>query len=299
MGAYRGGLLQALPFITMENRTLSYIALGLAVIAVATVFFTHNPQGAGSSNAAFNKVISSGTVRVGYAAYPPYIIKDPNTGELSGVFYDLTNVLANQLGMKVEWVEAGAYGTIFSDLSSGRYDIYGGGIWPNSTRAKAGYFTDAAFYNAVYAYARTNDHRFDNNLAAINGKSVRISTLDGEVGQAVAKTDYPDAQEVSLPQTAPFDQIALQVISNKADVAFLQPDAAGNFQKANPNTLRQVSGQPIRLFGNTYAVNLGETSLQQMFNVALQEAVSSGAVEKILAKYQPNYYLLPAPSYTK
>jgi polar amino acid transport system substrate-binding protein len=284
----------------MENKTLSYIALGLAVIAIfiGSMSLSHRSQQPTDSSD-FQKVMASGTLRVGYVAYPPYIIKDPNTGQLSGIFYDLTNQLASQLALKVEWVEGAGYGTIFTDLDSNRYDVYGGGIWANSTRSKVGYFTIAAFYNSVNAYARTNDHRFDNNLAAINDPSVKISAMDGELGDVIAKADYPKAQEVSLPQSSPFDQLPLQVITNKADVAFLQPDAVAGFLKANPNTLREVSVQPLRLYGNTYAVKLGDTELQNMLDVALQEAINNGTVAKIVAKYQSvnNAYLLPATPY--
>ena len=284
----------------MENKTLTYVAIGLAVLALAVGFFSQRSQQA-ADNSNLEEVLSSGMMRVGYVPYAPYIIKDPNTGELSGIFYDITNQLATQLGLKVEWVEGAGYGTIFSDLDSNRYDVYGGGIWSNSTRAKAGFFTDAAFYNAVYAYARPNDHRFDNNLAAINDPSVKVSIMDGEIGQFITQTDYPKAQTVSLPNASPFDQIALQVVSNKADIAFLQADAVAGFLKANPNTLRRVSDQPVRLYGNTYAVKLGDSKLQNMLNVALQEAINSGAIAPVLTKYQsaPDAYLLPAAPYTK
>lgn len=284
----------------MENKTLSYIAVGVAIIALIIAFVRSPQSGATNSNpnSTFEKVMASGTLRAGYINYPPYVIKDPKTGQLSGVFYDLTNALAAQLGLKVQWVEEAGYGTIFTDLDSGRYDVFGGGLWANSTRAKAGYLSAPAYYSAVYAYVKANDHRFDNNLNAINDPSVKISTLDGDLGQVIAKADFPKASEVSLPQSAPFDQISLQIISGKADVAFLQLDAAELFLKANPGTLRQVPSQPLRIFGNSYAVKLGENDLYQMLNVALQEAINSGTVAKILSKYDPssNLYLhLAAP----
>ncbi len=284
----------------MENKTLSYIAIGLAVLALL-VGFLGNRSAQTAHGDAFERVMSSGTIRAGYIAYPPYIIKDPNTGELSGVFYDLTNEVAKQLGLKVEWVEEAGYGTIFTNLDTNRYDVFGGGLWANSTRAKAGYLSIPVFYNSVYAYARTNDTRFNSNLEAINNSSVRISTMDGELGDVIASTDFPNAQKVSLPQNSPFDQIALQIVANKADVGFFQPDVAEGFIKANPNSIRQVSEQPLRLYGNVYAVKMGEAELQQMFNVALQEAIDSGAVAKILAKYQTYTasYLQPAAPFAQ
>src|SRR5207253_3108802 len=115
------------------------------------------------------------TLRAGYIVYPPYIIKDPKTGVLSGIFYDLTMKLAEQLGLKIEWIEEAGYGTIFTSLESGRYDVYAGGVWANSTRSKVGYLTAPAFYNAMFAYARTNDHRFDSSLDVVNNPNIKIS----------------------------------------------------------------------------------------------------------------------------
>jgi polar amino acid transport system substrate-binding protein len=285
----------------MQNKTLSYVAIGLAIVAVFVCLGVSHSSQKTADDADFQRVMASGVLRVGYVAYPPYVIKDPNTGALSGIFYDLTNEVATQLGLKVVWVEGAGYGTIFSDLDSNRYDVYGGGIWANSTRSKVGYFTIAAFYNGVYAYARSGDYRFYNNLAAINDPSVKISTMDGELGDVIARADYPKAQEISLPQSAPFDQIPLQVIANKADIAFLQPDAIAGFLRANPDSLYQISDKPLRLYGNTYAVKLGDSELQNMLNIALQEAINDGKVSEILAKYQSsaNAYLLPATPYTK
>lgn len=284
------------------NKT-NWLIGGVAILAlILSIFaFSNNPGGDETSTTSFDKVLSSGIIRAGYIIYPPYFIKDPNTGEFSGIFHDLTTELASQLELDVEWIEEAGYGTIFSSLSSGRYDVFAGGLWANSTRAKAGYLTSSAFYNAVYAYVRAGDFRFDNNLNAINSSNVRISTMDGELGSVIAKSDFPNAEEVSLPQTAPFDQMALQVIANKADIVFLQPDSAGLFLEANPGTLRRVPSEPLRLYGNAYAVKLGESALQQMIDVALQEAINSGTVDKILTKYQSsaNSYLRAAAPYTE
>ncbi len=269
----------------MDNKTLSYVAIGLASLALVVGFLGNRSEQV-SQGDAFERVMSSGTIRAGYIAYPPYIIKDPDTGELSGTFYEITNAVAEQLGLKVEWVEEGGYGTIFSSLDSNRYDVYGGGLWANSTRAKAGFLTIPVFYDTIYAYARAGDSRFNNNPEAINSVDVRISTLDGEMGDIIADADYPNAEKVSLPQNSPFDQVALQVTANKADIMLTPPNALEGFLKANPNSLQRISEQPLRLFGNVYAVKLGESELQQMFNVALQEAIDSGTISKIVSKYK-------------
>jgi len=286
----------------MNTKMIALVAgLALGVSFIGTQAFSRSTASSDAQSAAAATVLESGTIRAGYIVYPPYIVKDPKTGQLSGVFYDLTNALGDQLGLKIQWVEGSGYGTIFTDLDSGRYDVFAGGLWANSTRAKAGLLTTPVFYSAIYAYARSSDHRFDNNLATINTPDTRISTMDGAIDNVIANTDYPKAQDITLPQSAVAEQAQLDVISGKADVTFAQSDVILLFLKTNPGTLRQIATQPLRIFGNSYAVKRGANDLLQMLNVATQEAVNNGTVEKIIEKYQlsPNSYLQLAPSYAK
>lgn len=280
------------------NKT-SWIVVGLAIIAIILSLFSLVGKGGSGvgSGSVLDKVVSSGTLRAGYIVYPPYIFKDPKTGELSGIFYDITNAVGKQLGVKVDWVEEAGYGTIATSLEAGRYDVYAG-IWPNVPRSKVITFTAPAYYDAVYAYARTADHRFDNNLNSINVPGVKISTIDGELGDNIAKETFPNAERVSLPQTAPFDQLSLQVISNKADITFLSPTPANLFLKSNPGTIRRVSETPVRVYGSTLGVKLGETGLRDALSVAINELVNMGVVNKVLGQYDPTALHL-APPYAR
>jgi ABC-type amino acid transport substrate-binding protein len=132
----------------------------------------------------------------------------------------------------------------------------------------------------------------------VNNPSVKISTLDGAIDDVIAKTDYPRSIYVTLPQSSVSDQGLLDVTSKKADVTFAQPDVISLFLKTNPGTLRKISPQPLRLYGNSYAVKAGEDELYQMLNVAVKEAADNGTVDKILTKYQSSsdaYLRLAAP----
>ena len=283
-----------------NNKTLSYIGIVLGVIAILITFLTFNTgsKGGAASNSVFDKVLSSGVLRAGYIIYPPYMSKDPKTGEFSGIFYDLTNAVGKRLGLKVDWVEEPGYGTIATSLNAGRYDVFTTGIWPNADRSKAITFSIPSYYDVVYAYARSGDHRFDNNLEAINSPQVRISTVDGELGDSIARESYPNAQRVGLPQTSPFDQLELEVVSKKADIVFLPPTSAILFLKANPGTLRQVSDTPVRVYGTTFGVKLGEVNLQNMISVVVQELQNTGALSKIVSKYDLTALKVALP-YTK
>ena len=55
-------------------------------------------------------VIKSGKLRCGYVAYSPGCLKDPNTGELSGIGIDSIKMVAKNLGLQVEWAEEVGWG---------------------------------------------------------------------------------------------------------------------------------------------------------------------------------------------
>src|SRR5690349_1133348 len=81
-----------------------------------------------------DRVLDSSTIRAAYLVRPPNIIKDPNTGELSGIFVDILNEIGRRTGLQVQWVEEVTWSTMIEGLNSNRYDIVGTGIWRNATR---------------------------------------------------------------------------------------------------------------------------------------------------------------------
>src|ERR1700694_448044 len=162
-------------------------------------------------SSAFDRVAKTRTIRCAYLLYSPYFRKDPNTGELSGIFHDIMEEVGKNSGLKIDWAEQVGYENIFAGLNADRYDVFAGGLWPNSTRAQAGYFSSPVFYSVIRAWGRPNDERFVNNLSSINSPDVRIATIDGAMEDIIAKTDFPKAQRVSLPELSPFPKNLLNI----------------------------------------------------------------------------------------
>ena len=51
-------------------------------------------------------------------------------------------------------------------LDTNRYDVVGSGIWINASRGRGADFTIPLLYDAVCAYVRDDDRRFDDNVGA-------------------------------------------------------------------------------------------------------------------------------------
>lgn len=245
------------------------------------------PAQADDYKSAFDRVMATNTIRCGYIVYSPYIRKDANSGELSGIFHDLIEEVGHNAGLKIEWTEEVGYETLFTDLDAKRYDVFCGGLWPSAARAKVGFFSVPLFYSVITAWARPDDHRFDSNLSAINAPDIRITTVDGAMEDGIAKTDFPLASRLSQPQLTPFVQNFMNITSGKADIVFAEPSLVHEFLTANPGALREVApDHPLRVFGNSFVIGRGEGELLHFMDASLRELLYSGQVEKILQRYE-------------
>lgn len=228
------------------------------------------------------------------------MIKDPNTGELSGIFHDALEEAAKNLDLKINWVEEVGWGTMIEGLNAGRYDMIGSPVWPNSSRAKNVDFTIPLNYSAVGAYTRSGDNRFA-DLSRINNSSITISTIDGEMSSFIAKATFPNAKVVSLPQDSQVSELLLNVRTGKADVTFVETAIAEEFLAQNPGSVQNiVPNNPVRSFGNTMLVPKNQDGFKSMINSALEELFNSGTVDVLIDKYEkhPGSFYRAAKPYT-
>ncbi len=232
------------------------------------------------------KVLAKGEIRAAYFIYSPTFIKDPNTGKFSGIFHDALEEAGGNLNLKINWVEEVGYGEMLEGLNAGRYDIIGSNVWPNSTRGKNADFTIPLYYSGVGIYTRTGDDRFS-DLSSINNKEVTISTIDGEMSSFIAKTTFPNAKTLSLPQNTQFSQILLNIKTGKADLTFVDEAIAQEFLANNPDSVQNiVPGNPIRYFGNTIVVPKNQEGFKSMINTALEELLNNGYIDELIKKYE-------------
>ena len=231
--------------------------------------------------------LADGELDAGYIPYPPSLAVDPNTGEFSGISYDVLEAISADLGVKLDPDEELAWGTMIENLKNGRSEIVATGIWPTPDREKQASFSKPIFYSPVYAYVRAGDSRFDNNLAAANSESVSIATLDGEIAETVANEDFPKAKQVSLPQLNQVSELLLNVAQGKADMTFVEPAIADEFLEANPGSIVKVKlNRPVRAFPTTFMVPKGDDALLAKLNNSLAKLQANGTVDRIIDKYE-------------
>lgn len=245
-------------------------------------------SGLGSAPSSWSRVAGTGELRAGYISYAPYCIKDPGTGELSGIFVEILEEVGRRLDLRVEWVEEVGFGTVFEGFASGRYEILGSGLWQNPARSKAAFFTKPLFYNPVLVWgAPFARSEFAYNVDAMNSESTRIAVQDGAIEDLIAARDFPSAERISIPQLNQWTDVLLLLTSGKADVTFAEPGAVLPFLEKNPGSLVVIpQDRPTRVFANSYAIPFGDSKLQEVLDGTISELQMDGTVEAILRKYE-------------
>ncbi|MFA6280068.1 MAG: transporter substrate-binding domain-containing protein [Bdellovibrionales bacterium] len=288
----------------MKNK-LSLLAVVLA--ALALVVSLGQPKTVGTITAkketAFERVMRTRTLRCAYSVWPPYLMIDPNTKQISGFDHDIMEAIGKAANLKIEWKDEVGFGNFPEQLSSGKDDAFCVTVWVSAMRAQRVELTTSPDYASLYAYVREGDTRFDNTLNSLNNESATIALVDGSTQKAVADGSFPKAKQYALPGDSDGSQVLMALASGKGDVIFADEFIVHEYNSHNADKpLRRVAGAAaVRVFGNAFSVAKGEWELRDLLNAALTELQGAGIIDRILSKYEvtSGAILRAAPSYAK
>lgn len=241
----------------------------------------------------YDRVTKSKTLRCGWTSFPPLQFKDSNTGEMKGLYVEMTEQLARDHDWKVIWTEEVAATDAVAALNANRVDMMCGPYVPVAQRTQWSYFSIPHFFAPFRAYVRIDDTRFDASRATMNSPDTRISILEGEITSILARTLFPKAKVTELSAAQGMTMALQNVVTKKADIIFSDPFTFGMFDQSNPGTLRQVKGEDIGFFSANYMIKMGEDDFKWVIDSGLHELLNRGYIEKLAN----DYHLLEAGIY--
>src|SRR5580693_5757716 len=98
-------------------------AFGVEKFVLSSGHLTQIKTESAKAETTYDRVIRTGVLRCGYTPYSVGLMKDPNSGQLSGIYYDVITRLADNLKLKVDWVEEVGWGSQIEGLNTNRYDL--------------------------------------------------------------------------------------------------------------------------------------------------------------------------------
>ena len=277
--------------------TAATVALGVAL------WVSHTQPQSGlttPTNTAFERVMQTGVIRCGYAAWDPMLKVDPTTKKVSGIAHDVFEAAAKYLGLKVEWTEELTWGEFPLALQNHRVDAFCMGSPTSAERARATLQTDPFLFTKFVVAVRSDDKRLVHNPHDLNKPETKFGQVDGTLQVKLVPRLFPQATFLIYPESIPLSQLLLDVGENKLDAALIGLSMVAIYNQSHPGRLTALEGPGIgRFLPNVIFVGPHEPRLRDMLNVALMDVLDTGLVGQAVARYQivPDAYRLPASPY--
>lgn len=282
-----------------------FLAVTLLSAAVAYVTTTHFSVKSASTEtereSTIDRIKRTKTLRCGYVPYNPLIIKDPKTGEISGIGADIHKRIADMLGAKVEWAAEVSWSTYIEDLRTSRFDMlcnldltfppYVGTLSTNLP----------VLYTIATAWVRPEDApRFLGKPADVfNSPDITVSAVDGTMPLEITRHDFPQAKIFGMPPLTDYMFNLMNVADKKADVTFVEKVFGEQFLKANPGKLVNVTPEdkPLRVYAYSIPTLPGDTKTKEAMESAISYMVNNGEIDQIIRKYgaEKGYYVASQP----
>jgi polar amino acid transport system substrate-binding protein len=160
--------------------------------AMASPLFAGTIQQRLVKESALEQILKRGTLRVGMSTFVPWAMRD-KTGKLIGFEIDVATRLANDLGVKVEFVPT-KWDGIIPALLSGKFDVIIGGMGIRPDRNLKVNFSIPYYYTGMSLVAHKVLAAGFSSLKDFNRPDVVLAARLGSTAVTAAKKYMPKAQ---------------------------------------------------------------------------------------------------------
>ena len=257
------------------NRTIRiFLCWAMLMLStVGTVFAGH-----------LEDIAARGTIRIGTTGdYIPMSYRNPQTGAYEGIDAELSQLIADSLGVKIEYVPT-SWPTLTADTLAGKFDIALCGISRNYARAKTMAMSDAygegAFGKTILC--RKSDAKKYQSLADIDKPEVRVMINPGGTNEKFAHANLKKAKLIVHQENA---DIPRQVAEGNADIMITETVEAARYIELNDKLAAPLMKAPFTRHSCGILMQKGDQEFLNYINFVLAELKMDGTLAKLEKKY--------------
>ncbi len=254
--------------------------LRLKVFLICAILLIFNAAEAGH----LEEISARGTIKIGTTGdYRPMSYFNTETGEYEGIDAELSKIIADSLGVKIEYVPT-TWKTLTADTLAGKFDIALCGISRNYARAKTLAMSDGygVGYFGKTILCRKKDAKKFKTLADIDKPSVRVMINPGGTNEIFARTNLKNAQLIVFNENA---EIPSQIAQGNADIMITETVEALNYIKLDKNLAAPLIDKPFTKHSCGILLQKGDQEFLNYINFVLAEIRDDGTLGKLEQKY--------------
>jgi polar amino acid transport system substrate-binding protein len=243
----------------------------LVVLVVATSMPVHART--------LDQIIKDGTIRIGVNPNFPPMSSFSMTNQLEGFDIDIGNVIAEALGVKVEFVTTATAQRV-PFLISNRIDIALGAMTRTPKRAKVISFTVPLHSEAMGVI--TTDKIDVSSWTELNNEDITLVNMRGNLSVEILQDKLPKPKVLLVDGNA--DTIRA-IAQGRADALIENVDFFLHFTKNYRNVTWRVLNDTIFVAYCGIGVSMGNDELRNYLNVLLYALHSSGVINETWMKW--------------
>lgn len=188
------------------------------------------------------QIKKNGVMRVCQAPYPPYNVKNPQSGEWEGLNVDIVKEIAGFLSVKIDDVDS-SFSTLVPSLLTHKCDISAAATYVTPARAEQVLFSTPYASDSKVAFVPVNSPI--KTYADLDKPNITIVTRSGTAEEAFAKRFFKQAK-IKLTTSDATQAHLLDVAAGRSDAAFAGRTGGLMFLKQNPNIkLRMIDDKQL------------------------------------------------------
>lgn len=233
-------------------------------------------------DALLQQIKKNGVIRICQAPYPPYNVKNPQSGDWEGLNVDIVKEIANQLSVKIENIDS-SFSTLIPSLLTKKCDISAGATYVTPARAEQVLFSTSYASDTKVAFVPVDSPI--KTYVDLDKPNITIVTRSGTAEESFAKRFFKQAK-IKLTTSDATQAHLLDVAAGRSDAAFAGRTGGVMFLKQNANVkLRLIEDKHLDESRFALMLPAGEYHLQQYLNITLQTLKDSGKLEEITNKW--------------
>ncbi len=229
-------------------------------------------------------IIERGTIRIGTTGdYRPMSYLNAATGEYEGIDAELSKLIAESLGVKIEYVPT-TWSTLTADTLAGKFDIALCGISRNYAREKVMAMSDGygvGIFGKTILCRKSDEKKFK-SLADIDKPNVRVMINPGGTNEKFANANLKRAQIIIHNNNA---DIPNQIALGNADIMITETVEALTYIKANKKLAAPLINEPFTRHSCGILMQKGDQEFLNYINFVLEELRMDGTLERLENKY--------------
>ncbi len=252
----------------------------MLAVALTMLGFSGLSQQAQASK--MEAIQSRGYLLVGTTGdYKPMSYLNKETGAYEGFDAEATALLAQSLGVKVQYVPT-TWSTLTADTLAGKFDLAMCGITRTFARQQKMALSDGYLVFGKTILVRKEDAKKFKTLADINKKSVRVMVNPGGTNEKFALANLPDCTLIVHPQNA---EIPGLVAEGKADIMITETMEARRYVRDNAKLAAPLIDDPFTKNNFGILMQQGDQIFLNYVNMWMEELKFNGTFDKLENKY--------------